>query len=155
MAGGTGPSQGDPWLAADALREVADARRSVAASAKPSPWPRAAEAAGLGAMLAALAIPGAWTGYLVIALGVAGPALSGRVKGGRVQLNGLQERGHAWRRAGALAGVDAAIALDVLGKLLWGWPPWTPAACGIAGAAVFFAAARWFDLRLWREWSGR
>ncbi|SRR5579872_577151 len=154
MASGAG-SQSDPWLAADALREVAGAQRAVAASGKPSPWPRVAEAASLGTILAVLAVPGAWTAYLVVAAGVAGPALSGRVKGKRVQLNGLQVRGHNGRRLAALAGVDAAIVLDMLGKLLWGWPPWTPVACGIAAAAIFFTTARWFDLRLWRQWSGR
>lgn len=155
MVGGTGASQGDPWMAADALREVAAAQRAVAASAKPSPWPRAAEAASLGAILAVPAFPGPWTAYLVIAAGVVGPGLSGRMKGRRVQLNGLQVRGHNWRRLAALAGTSAAIALDLLGKLLWGWPPWTPVACGIAAAAIFFVTARWFDLRLWQEWSGR
>lgn len=156
MAGGTGPSGGDPWLAADALREIAEARRAAAASARPSPWPRAVQALALGAPLAVCAGPAtAWMPYLIMALPVLGLSLSRRMAGSRVQLNGFLVRRDARVRAGATAAMLAVMALAPLGKLLWQWPPWTPLAGGIVVAALFYGTSRWFDLRLWRDWGRR
>jgi hypothetical protein len=156
MADGPGPCGSDPWLAADALREVAEARRAAAASARPSPGPRAVQAVTLGAILAANAVAAAaWTPYLVIALPVLGLGLSRRAAGDRVQLNGLLIRGHSRVRAGATATVLAIIVLAGLGRLLWHWPSWTPLAGGIMVTALFYGTSRWFDLRVWRDWGGR
>jgi ABC-type Fe3+-siderophore transport system permease subunit len=156
MADETGFPGNDPWRAADALREIAEARRGAAASAWPSPWPRAVQALMMGAALAVCASPAtAWTPYLIMALPVLGLSLSRRMTGGRVQLNGFWMRGHARVRAGAAAVLLAVMVSALFGKVLWQWPPWTPVVGGIAVAALFYGVSRWFDLRLWRDWGRR
>lgn len=156
MTDGTGPSRSDPWLAADALREIAEARRAASASARPSPWPRAVQALTIGAPLALCAGSAtAWMPYLMIAVMVLGLGLSRRMAGGQVQLNGFWMPGHARTRASAATALLAVIALTVLGKLLWQWPTWTPLAGGIMVAALFYGASRRFDLRMWRDWGRR
>lgn len=156
MADGTGFPESDPWLAADALREIAEARRAAAAPSRPSPWPRAVQALTLGAALAVCAAPAtAWTPYLILALPILGLSLSRRMTGGRVQLNGFWMRGHVRVRAGAAAVMLAVMVVALFGKVLWQWPPWTPLAGGITVAALFYGVSRWFDLRMWRDWGQR
>lgn len=149
-------SRNDPWVAADALREVADAQRAAAAGAPPSPWPRVVQAATLGAMVGVNAFPaGLWTIYVVLALPVLGGWLSARVGGDRGRFNGLWMPGSTGLRVVVLVGLLALIGVVLGGNLLWGWPWWVLLLGGVLLAALLFLFLRAFDLRVWRRWGGR
>lgn len=145
----------DLWVAADALREVADAQRAVTAGPRPSPWPRVVQALTVGAMVGVNAFPaGAWTIYVILALPVLGCWLGTRVGGDRVQFNGLQVPGSTGVRVIVLVGLLALIGVVLGGNMLWGWPWWVLLLGGALLAAVTFVFLRAFDLRVWRRWGG-
>lgn len=156
MTDGIGSAENDPWLAADALREIGEARRTAVAAGRPSLWPRVVQALTLSAPVAVCAGPAtAWTPYLIIAVSVLGLGLTQRTARRRVQLNGFWTRGHGRVRAGAAGALLAVIVLSTFGRYLWQWPFWTPLAGAVVVAALFYGASRWFDLRMWRDWGGR
>lgn len=151
----TAASRADPWVAADALREVADAQRAVTAGPRPSPLPRVVQALTVGAMVGVNAFPaGAWTIYVILALPVFGGWLSARVGGDRVQFNGLQVPGSTGVRVIVLVGLLALIGVVLGGNMLWGWSWWVLLLGGALLAVLTFAFLRAFDLRVWRRWGG-